>query len=242
MRAVEVHGAGLPGVGQVDLDLGSPTLISGANGTGKSTALRMAMVALEGPVERLGAAGEVSVVFDDGTVVWRAQTPSGHKLEVRGAGLDVSGVRKGQEAIERLLGGSLFDVLEFVGMSAQARAQALNKLVDASWTPALDTERFNELLGPVAGRYPWGRQRGGQAQLRMLEEGLKEAGRSRLGRCARDSSGRSAGSPIRRQRWTGSHRSAPSCGRSGTGTRAPSRRSERRPPSWRNRWSVSVRT
>ena len=181
MQAVEVKGVNLPCVRDLTARLDKPTVVIGPNGVGKSTLLGLAFLALEGPAGRLGGDGQVSVVFDDGSSVWRATSGGKHNLEVQTTEGSTSGVRSAQPVVDRLIGeAGRFRVRSFLDLSGAKRQKALDDILDMSWPRALDlldTRAMERLTSAVAMRFPWSSQKDGQRAIRMLLEALEEASR-----------------------------------------------------------------
>ena len=137
MKVTAVRAKNFMGIREVEIHPGerSLILIAGANEAGKTSVLRILATALGGarespdePIRQGAKRGKVEVILDNGDmIVERTFTKKGTQLKVRGA----KGTKRSPQALlDKLLGGSFLDPVEFQRKSARDQRTTLLGLLD----------------------------------------------------------------------------------------------------------------
>jgi len=155
LKSVEIKDIGA--IDEFRCDVGAVTIISGRNGSGKTSVLNAISTVFEGGHDpaliRLGAkSGEVILTLNDGAIIRKLITPTGSTLTVR---TKDGGVVKGPKRyVESLAKGFAFDPLAFDEAPQKERMKFLLEALPVEFTP----DELRRIL-PVAPNEPVGLNR-----------------------------------------------------------------------------------
>lgn len=141
-RIVKVRITNICGIEQIEFEAGSVTVISGANGTGKTSILEAIKAVFDGGhdptlVRRGAESGEVFMWLDDGSTIRKKITTkekNGSTLDIRNP--DGGKVGKQAEYLARLADGFAYDPSGFWTGTAKDRAAHMLKVMPIEFTGA----------------------------------------------------------------------------------------------------------